>query len=579
MAIGVGLVAALVILGVPRVGLIGTAVGAAGADVPIVFGTNTGTDTGSKGIGVVNADGSGRRIVLPPPTNQDSYIQPDLSPDGRRIVFSACDDRNFRYPHAYCLLATVNVDGSDFRMLQHGNQSGHWSPDGNQIAAIRFEANPHEPHLSVISADGSKFRDIVNTWVEDVDWSPDGKTLVFSSTEPDGDRPPFRKSKDQDPVRLLYTVPAGGSSKPRLLGTGIPGSVPSWSPDGTQIAFRRTGDRMYAAVAVVNADGSGLRDVVQSDSTSFGRPGWSPDSTRIAVATYLNTADGKTRTPTSVYDLVTGSVTPVLPTGGGSLSWANASGPSPCTSGYWLVAGDGGVFSFGTAGFFGSAKTARPRRPVVGMAASPSGRGYWLVASDGGVFSFGDARFAGSARKLSLNKPIVGLAATPSGRGYWLVASDGGVFSFGDAGFFGSTGGLSLNKPVVGMAASPSGRGYWLVASDGGVFSFGDAGFHGSTGALTLNKPVVSIAASSSGGGYWLVAADGGIFTFGDAAQIGSAASPGLPSAIVGSSATAGALLLAGADGSVVPFGQARFCGSMYRQRLRSPTVGVALVP
>ena len=29
------------------------------------------------------------------------------------------------------------------------------------------------------------------------------------------------------------------------------------------------------------------------------------------------------------------------------------------------------------------------------MAATPNGRGYWLVASDGGVFSFGDARPTG----------------------------------------------------------------------------------------------------------------------------------------------------------------------------------------
>ena len=29
--------------------------------------------------------------------------------------------------------------------------------------------------------------------------------------------------------------------------------------------------------------------------------------------------------------------------------------------------------------------------PIVGMAATPDGGGYWLVASDGGIFSFGDA--------------------------------------------------------------------------------------------------------------------------------------------------------------------------------------------
>ena len=576
-AAGAGVMVALVVLRVPGVNPGSSIVGAASGDVPIVFGTSTGTDSGTNGIGVVSADGSGRRIILPPAGESDYYVQPDLTPDGRRIVFSACNHLHWRYPDTHCGLATVNVDRSDFRLLHHGDRSPRWSPDGNQIAAVRIQDGSLEQYVSVISADGSTYRDVAEEAGSDVDWSPDGKSLVYSSTRPDGHRPPFKKSENDAVVSLLYTVPADGSSAPRLLGRGISGEHPSWSPDGTQIAFIAAGREM-AAVSVVNADGSGLRDVVRTDSAIYGRPGWSPDSKRLALATVVYESN-RTQTPTSVYDLVTGSVTPVMPTGGGSLSWANPSGPSSCTSGYWLVAGDGGVFSFGTAGFFGSAKPARPRRPVVGMAASASGRGYWLVASDGGVFSFGDARFFGSTGGLSLNKPIVGLAASPSGRGYWLVASDGGVFSFGDAGFFGSTGGLSLNRPIVGLAASPSGRGYWLVASDGGVFSFGDAGFYGSTGALTLNKPIVAIAASPSGRGYWLVGADGGVFTFGDASQVGSAASPGLPSAIVGSSATGAALLMAGADGSVVPMGHARFCGSLYRQRLRSPTVGVALVP
>ena len=110
--------------------------------------------------------------------------------------------------------------------------------------------------------------------------------------------------------------------------------------------------------------------------------------------------------------------------------------------------------------------------------------GLWLVASDGGIFTYGDAPYYGSTGGEALNKPIVGMAATPDGKGYWLVASDGGVFAFGDAAFYGSTGSLNLNKPIVGMAATPDGKGYWLVASDGGVFAFGDAAFYGSTGGL-----------------------------------------------------------------------------------------------
>jgi hypothetical protein len=75
------------------------------------------------------------------------------------------------------------------------------------------------------------------------------------------------------------------------------------------------------------------------------------------------------------------------------------------------------------------------------MAATPDGHGYWLVASDGGVFSFGDARFHGSTGGIVLNQPVVGMAAAAGGNGYWLVASDGGLFSFGDARFFGSAAG------------------------------------------------------------------------------------------------------------------------------------------
>ena len=196
--------------------------------------------------------------------------------------------------------------------------------------------------------------------------------------------------------------------------------------------------------------------------------------------------------------------------------------PTPSGEGYGLVAADGGVFSFGDAGFHGSTGGQVLNAPVVGIAPTPSGEGYWLVAADGGVFSFGDAGFHGSTGGQVLNAPVVGIAPTPSGEGYWLVAADGGVFSFGDAGFHGSTGGQVLNAPVVGIAPTPSGEGYWLVAADGGVFSFGDAGFHGSTGGQVLNAPVVGIAPTPSGEGYWLVAADGRVFSFGDAPFEGS---------------------------------------------------------
>src|SRR6476620_2584807 len=140
----------------------------------------------------------------------------------------------------------------------------------------------------------------------------------------------------------------------------------------------------------------------------------------------------------------------------------------------------GTVYAFGGAPSLGAPNSAL-NAPIVGIAATRTGKGYWLLASDGGIFSYGNARFYGSTGAMHLNQPVVGISPTPSGRGYWLVASDGGVFSFGDARFHGSTGAMHLNQPIIGMAPTRNGGGYWLVASDGGIFSFGNARFYGST--------------------------------------------------------------------------------------------------
>jgi subtilisin family serine protease len=250
---------------------------------------------------------------------------------------------------------------------------------------------------------------------------------------------------------------------------------------------------------------------------------------------------------------------------------------TPGRNGYWLVASDGGVFTFGDARFLGSTGNIRLNKPIVGMAPTSSGNGYWMVASDGGIFTFGDAGFFGSTGAMALNKPIVGMAPTPSGAGYWLVASDGGIFSFGDARFFGSTGALRLNKPIVGMAPTPTGNGYWLVASDGGIFAFGDARFFGSTGAIALNSPIVGMASSGTGRGYWLAAADGGIFTFGDARFLGSAGAKGIRD-VVGISVTAEGTgyWLSQANGTVNSFGAAPALGHMGGNGLNRPIVGFA---
>ncbi len=236
---------------------------------------------------------------------------------------------------------------------------------------------------------------------------------------------------------------------------------------------------------------------------------------------------------------------------------------TPDGAGYWLVAADGGVFTFGSARFFGSAGGIPLNHPIIGMTANAKEGGYWLVATDGGIFAYGTA-FDGSAGAIRLNAGIVGMAATPTGKGYWLVATDGGIFTYGDATFFGSTGSMALNEPIVAMAPTPTAKGYWLVATDGGIFTFGDAVFYGSTGAMVLNEPIVGMAATRTGKGYWLVARDGGIFAFGDAVFYGSTGGMVLNEPIVGMAATrtGKGYWLVAADGGIFTFGDAKFFGS-----------------
>ena len=249
--------------------------------------------------------------------------------------------------------------------------------------------------------------------------------------------------------------------------------------------------------------------------------------------------------------------------------------------GYWEVASDGGIFSFGTANYYGSMGGKPLTKPVVGIAATPDGGGYWEVASDGGVFAFGDAQYYGSMGGKFLAKPIVGIASTADGGGYWEVASDGGIFAFGDAQYYGSTGGKTLDAPVVAIDSTSNGGGYWEVASDGGIFAFGDAQYYGSMGGRALNKPVVGIASTPDGGGYWEAGADGGIFTFGEPNFFGSMGGKHLNKPVVGvwSTSNGQGYWEAASDGGIFNFGNAPYLGSTGSLKLNAPIVGGSIVP
>jgi hypothetical protein len=84
---------------------------------------------------------------------------------------------------------------------------------------------------------------------------------------------------------------------------------------------------------------------------------------------------------------------------------------------------------------------------------APDGGGYWMVARDGGVFTFGSAQFFGSAvGKAGFVGPAAALAPTPSGLGYWILDAAGTLHAFGDAPAFGG-GVMTGSRPALALVA------------------------------------------------------------------------------------------------------------------------------
>jgi SpoIID/LytB domain protein len=232
---------------------------------------------------------------------------------------------------------------------------------------------------------------------------------------------------------------------------------------------------------------------------------------------------------------------------------------SPDGGGYWGVATNGGVYTFGDAKFYGSARTYSPPAPTVGLAVDPKTGGYWEVLSNGGIYSF-NAPFYGSARTYSPPAPTVGLAVDPKTGGYWEVLSNGGIYSF-NAPFFGSARTYSPPAPIIGMVVTPDGGGYWEFLSNGGIYSFGDARFYGSARTYSPPAPVVGMAVDPSTGGYWEVLSNGGIYSF-NAPFYGSArGATSTPIVGIASVASGGGYLLPTSGGVIYKYGSAPYYG------------------
>ncbi|MDA0835840.1 MAG: DPP IV N-terminal domain-containing protein [Planctomycetota bacterium] len=251
----------------------------------------------------------------------DFKQRPAWSPDGKQLLFSRHDEQGIFLYHC-------SPDGNnDQRLIDETtfHFNAVFSPDGKRIAYEHDKLSPGQGdmELYLADADGKNPQPLFVTegrlsHEEWPSWSPDGKTIVCTSTRdantelyllsfpssdddtgaepkrltsdpaiddhpcfsPDGQSIAFATNRWGDLEIALYDLATGTVT--RL--TTSPGldDYPAWSPDGKQIAFTSNRDGNLE-IYVMNADGSGAKNITQhAGPDNF--PTWSPDGALTFVS-------------------------------------------------------------------------------------------------------------------------------------------------------------------------------------------------------------------------------------------------------------------------------------------------------
>ena len=252
-------------------------------------------------------------------TTGKNDAQPRWSPDGTRLSFVAKRSDDEKAHRQLYVMPAAGGESECLTDLKEDVGEPAWSPDGTRIvfsARVPDEAYEEEDekkraprrftrlrfkldsvgwtgdrrrHLYVVPADGSaEAKQITDGDYEDADptWTPDGKSIAFSS----------HRTEDWD-IELfgdVYVVPAEGGEPKRLTAGDGYHVAPSYSPDGSLLAVKwGPGDfdfPRHTQIAVVDAATGGDRRILTAslDRTcnpypDIREPIWDGDSIVFAI--------------------------------------------------------------------------------------------------------------------------------------------------------------------------------------------------------------------------------------------------------------------------------------------------------
>jgi Tol biopolymer transport system component len=234
------------------------------------------------------------------------------------------------------------------------------APDGGTIALAQGGGEFPPRNISTINVDGSGPQNLTSGNFYDVapSWSPDGKTIVFSSSR-------CCATRSSTGAYAIYTITRNGGDLHRVFKDSASDINPSWSPDGARIAFVRLpvngGSWMIWSVSATGTDPRQLTHDDRYDDAVA----WSPDGTRLAYVSHLT-------------DDTDWQIRLMRPDGSDTRTIFRCS--TPCHGGgYWLAWSPDGKWIAFVIYTKKPDNTYRPRLAVVGA----DGRGYRLPDTGG----------------------------------------------------------------------------------------------------------------------------------------------------------------------------------------------------
>jgi Tol biopolymer transport system component len=213
----------------------------------IVFTAPTASAISQSGLFSVGPKGVGRRALTRPPLGSED-LYPSWSPNSGRIAFVRSLDPSGL---SAAELWTIRADGRDAqRLLVSGNElvGAAWSPDGTRIAFGRLEPRPA---VWVVGADGRDPHELTAVGGISVPaWSPDGSHLAFVAAG----------------TSTLDVLDLASGSVTSAAADAEWGFKPAWSPDGSLIAYLGTDRHVHS----VSSSGGDERELTTGPAREWG---------------------------------------------------------------------------------------------------------------------------------------------------------------------------------------------------------------------------------------------------------------------------------------------------------------------